>query len=354
LTHIVTIPLGGIESDGLVRDLYDLDSWLCSGAVNSYLSLPRTHEKLWHVIRDENKALTSVICSERIYFLPESYTSSKKIWTISSKIENLPVKVLPLSETGEKEVIECLMMEINDLYALNVDTSPNLDRCSGSKAPDKSQISGGQIFIIGASHAARVAGGLAEFNLYIVNLTKPGWVADANSRSELRAKLGIHKACPGDIIVIDPISNDTFCGTDVKGNHLDPEKTNGTWHIPGQLSVRTKSYLKNTLACLKFLNEDYKDCRMIVIMPLPRYVKNGCCIDPAHVTNLAEPDFENDFNTDIEMVEGLLIAWAQNHANGQTMIHFRATADDPAASLSKLKIGGVDFWLASDPVHCIP
>jgi hypothetical protein len=148
------------------------------------------------------------------------------------------------------------MLEINDLYALNVDISPNLDRCSGSNTPENSQVSGGRVFIIGASHAARVAGGLAEFNLDIVNLTKPGWIADENSRNELRAKLGIHKAGPGDIIVIDPISNDTFCGTDVKGNHLDPEKFNGTWHIPGQLSVRTKTYLKNTLAGLKFLNED--------------------------------------------------------------------------------------------------
>jgi hypothetical protein len=240
---------------------------------------------------------------------------------------------LLLSENGEKEVIEALMMEINDLYALNVDTSPNLDRCSGSKTPEDSQISGGQIFIIGSSYAARVAGGLAEFNLDIVNLTKPGWVADENSRSELRAKLGIHKAGPGDIVVIDPVSNDTFCDTDAKGNHIDPEKINGKWHIHGQLLVRTKSYLKNTLSGLKFLNEDYKDCKMIVIMPLPRYVKNGCCSDPAHVTNLSEPDFENELNSDLEMVEDLLIAWAQNHANSQTLIHFRSAADDPAASL---------------------
>jgi hypothetical protein len=89
-------------------------------------------------------------------------------------------------------------------------------------------------------------------------------------------------------------------------------------------------------------------------MPLPRYVKGGCCADPVHVTNLTEPDFENELNTDLEMVEDLLLAWAQNHANGQTLIHFRAAADDPAASLSKLKIGGADFWPDSGPVHCIP
>jgi hypothetical protein len=85
---------------------------------------------------------------------------------------------------------------------------------------------------------ARIVGGLEDYNLDLVNLTKPGWVADENSCKELGLKLSTHKVGPEDVIVIDPISNDTYCGTDQKGNHADPIKIGNKWHIRGQLSVR--------------------------------------------------------------------------------------------------------------------
>jgi hypothetical protein len=48
-------------------------------------------------------------------------------------------------------------------------------------------------------------------------------------------------------------------------------------------------------------------------MPLPRYVKKNCCDDTEHITNRSEPDFEQELNNDLEMVEDLLIGWAQSH-----------------------------------------
>jgi hypothetical protein len=170
VTHNVFIPLWGIESEGLVRDLYDLDCWLRSGAVSSYLSLPRTREKLWTVIRDECNGLVSALSCERVLFLPESHASSRKIRTISASVENLPAKILPLSANGEKKIIESLMFELNDLYAINVSVNPNLDRCSGNQTTAMESPTGSRIIIVGALHAARIMGGLEEYNLDIVNL----------------------------------------------------------------------------------------------------------------------------------------------------------------------------------------
>jgi hypothetical protein len=50
VAHAVAVPLGGVKSEGLVRNLYDLDSWLCSGIVGNMLSLPVTRAKLWQII----------------------------------------------------------------------------------------------------------------------------------------------------------------------------------------------------------------------------------------------------------------------------------------------------------------
>jgi hypothetical protein len=51
VSHMVFVPVGGIDSTGLVRDLYDLDCWLRSGAVSNYLSLPSSRATFWKVVR---------------------------------------------------------------------------------------------------------------------------------------------------------------------------------------------------------------------------------------------------------------------------------------------------------------
>jgi hypothetical protein len=76
LSHSISVPLGGVEGEGLVRDLYDLDCWLRGGDVSTFLSLPNLRSSFWKVVRDENGALSTT--SERTLFLPESYNNSKK------------------------------------------------------------------------------------------------------------------------------------------------------------------------------------------------------------------------------------------------------------------------------------
>jgi hypothetical protein len=67
----------------------------------------------------------------------------------------------------------------------------------------------------------------------------------------LKKKLANYNIGPADILLIDPVSNSTFCGTDTDGNLVDPVKIDNTWHIPGDLNIRPKSYLKIALGHLK-------------------------------------------------------------------------------------------------------
>jgi hypothetical protein len=83
IAHVVHVPLGGIESGNLIRDMYDLDSWLRSGAVSSQLTLPKSRENFWNVIKDENTDHSNSCTAERTFFIPESYKNSHKIRTVS-------------------------------------------------------------------------------------------------------------------------------------------------------------------------------------------------------------------------------------------------------------------------------
>jgi hypothetical protein len=192
VAHAVAVPLGGIQSEGLIRDLYDLDSWLRSGIVGNMLSLPVTREKLWNIIGRECKRWADNATGERSLFMPENFTNSHKIRTISGSVgESLPAEIEPLSERGEKELIECLMREIVDRHAIAVNTEPHLDRCSGDLVFSNEGATGknSRLFAIGASHVTRIVGGLAECGLDIVNLAKPGWTLNENSAAEIKKKL---------------------------------------------------------------------------------------------------------------------------------------------------------------------
>jgi hypothetical protein len=68
------------------------------------------------------------------------------------------------------------------------------------------------------SHATRLVGGLAESGLPVINLATPGWTLDNNSAAEIGRKLSYQNAGSGDILIIDPLSNSIFCGTDENGD----------------------------------------------------------------------------------------------------------------------------------------
>jgi hypothetical protein len=133
---------------------------------------------------------------------------------------------------------------------------------------------------------------------------------------------------------------------------VDPEKIHGKYHIPGQLAIHSKVFIKTALSKFKFLAEEYADNKIIVLMPIPRYVTGRCCSDPEHVSNFNDPTFEADLNSDMEMVEDLLTGWLQSCCNSGAIIHLRTSADNPEVPLNELTVNGSAMWPADDPVHC--
>jgi hypothetical protein len=57
VTHVVFVPLGGLETAGLIRDLYDLDCWLRRSGSGTGPSLPETRRKLWQLLTESNNGI---------------------------------------------------------------------------------------------------------------------------------------------------------------------------------------------------------------------------------------------------------------------------------------------------------
>jgi hypothetical protein len=163
VAHTVLFPLGGTESESLIRDAYDLDAWLRSGIVGQMLSLQVSRECFWKVVVDDCGNTSVNNTGELIYFLPESISNSRKIRTVSGSLENkLPEKILPMSENSEKILVRTLMNEIMDKFTIVTNPEPCLNRCSGDNVFSENSLGTGRIFAIGASHITRLVGSLAD------------------------------------------------------------------------------------------------------------------------------------------------------------------------------------------------
>jgi hypothetical protein len=209
ITHVVFVPLGGLETAGLIRDLYDLDCWLRRSGSGSSHSLPETRRKLWQLLTESN--YSTATGTDRTLFMPESLSASNKIRTYSAPPDpDLPAKIAPLSPEDEIVIISFLMKEINENYALQLCEFPSMARCSETEEQPVDTV---RIFTIGGSHVKRMVGGLVNGNHEIINLSKSGWKADPVAVAEITAKLKSYNLCAADTVVIDPISNSVFCGT---------------------------------------------------------------------------------------------------------------------------------------------
>jgi hypothetical protein len=108
----------------------------------------------------------------------------------------------------------------------------------------------------------------------------------------------LHKILPEDVVIIDPISNITFCSTDHNSNPADPKKIDGRWHIEGELNVRSKTYIKTCLASLKFILDEIAENKCL--MPVPRYLTDKCCKTEGHITNYSEINFDVELQLDLD------------------------------------------------------
>jgi hypothetical protein len=246
------------------------------------------------------------------------------------------------------------MNEIQGNIAVEIDCNPSLDRCSGDTVFYSQKNTAGKIFAIGASHVTRLVGGLAEHGLSVVNLANPGWILTDESANEIQTKLKNYGAGPGDILLIDPLSNSLLCSSDPEGNLVAPVKQNNGWHIVGKLNVRPRPYLKIVLQALKKITDAFPDAKLIILSPMPRYVGTKCCDAADHVTNFADPNYADDISAALERVDEILTAWLQAQPNTSLLVDYRSGTDEPEVSLHDLTVDGVPVWGVDDPVHATP
>ncbi|MFN9905709.1 MAG: hypothetical protein ACK56F_06215, partial [bacterium] len=78
---------------------------------------------------------------------------------------------------------------------------------------------------------------------------------------------------------------------------MPPAKSgeDGQYHMLGDLQLAPTSVFKTNLRQIDSLLEQGGGAMVVILVPLPRYVRNSCCDDSEHVTNQGEKDFYEEF-----------------------------------------------------------
>jgi hypothetical protein len=148
--------------------------------------------------------------------------------------------------------------------------------------------------------------------------------------------------------------NSVYCGSDPDGNHAEPKKIDGTWHITGDLNIRTKGYIKKVLGNMKIITDAFPDCALVVLDPIPRYVLSKCCECEEHIMNFSDPGYIADISEGREMVDKMITGWLQSIPTPSMVVDCRAGTDEPDLPLPDLCTGGKSVWQLADPVHASP
>ncbi len=82
------------------------------------------------------------------------------------------------------------------------------------------------------------------------------------------------------------MSNTAFLGTDEDGLPIAAEKSeeDGRYHLSGDLQLAPPSAFKSTMKMVDTIISNTGGAKIMLTVPLPRYVLAACCDDTSHVS----------------------------------------------------------------------
>jgi hypothetical protein len=341
----ILLPAAGYERGELIRHLADFDSWAVTVAPTENVSLAAARSEIWNVIKklgsgknDSNKV--------KGLQLPLGFRNTRRGNFTAGVIENLPNRVNLMDPETEQDCLRLIAKTLNVHYCLGLDENVSVQRGAGASPNENT----GRVAIIGASHSKKYAASDALRNgTQISDL--PHWTPDAKLSATIAKKIKDLKLDDNDCLVLDIFSNSAFMGTDNRGLPLPASQDgDGTYHIEGQLDIAPLRSLTIVASMGKKLIEAAGSAKVIVVLPVPRYVIAGCCTSPGHITNWCEADYQallaSAAHTCKSVMEDVMTGSSAN------IIYYNPVSTFNDGPLMDMKSStGDNIWLGDDSVH---
>jgi hypothetical protein len=248
-----------------------------------------------------------------------------------------------------------MLTELNDKFALQLDTSPCTDR-SAYGAADSETESDIVIALAGSSHSSRLAGPLTDTYLKVVDVSVPGFRISENSVELMTEELKSAIADLDDnrtVILLQPFDNSIFYSCKAHGEKILTRKgKDGKFHVEGELKLISKEDMKEIFLLILPLIKAAKGKRIIIMGPLPRYLLARCCGNPGHLTN------RNGDNYIDEMIQAIrdVYSWINNTIFMRRIKGVKVFNPTHALGFNDYDVNIdtiIDLW-GDDPVHPTP
>ena len=212
----------------------------------------------------------------------------------------------PQSIEDESFIIASVVSSLNSRLALNICQSPLLDRGPGLKTVIESNPD--QILLVGASHSRHLSAYFDMVGVPVTCVSIPGWRATVGKAEAMKklveeAVAGIPPDCKYKTVAIFQLLDNTVYMTRTEEGGLMPcrkEAGSNKYHVDGEVMLAPKELLKNSINICTPIIRAVGDIAKIILVPLPRYTRSGCCEDAEHATNSANPDYTKQLLYDLD------------------------------------------------------
>jgi hypothetical protein len=282
--------------------------------------------------------------------LPLSIRNSRKGAFSAGSVVNLPGRIPPLQVRAEEAILRALAGDLNAHYCLGIDQEVFVLRGTCA-SPNQNQV--GRLAIIGSSHMRRMSASDALRSAQIVE-NLPRWTPTAATVAATKAILTAAKLTDTDCLVLDCFSNSVYTGTNEMGYASPPfQDAAGHYHLEGAVELAPGRSLRVIASMVKELVEVSGAAKVILLLPLPRYVKEGCCTNTAHTTNIGTTGYLDMLSSAGHVVKSIVEEVLGE--GGKQPLFFNPLSAFGGENLMETRSSdGRYIWAAGDPVHLSP
>jgi hypothetical protein len=272
---LIPIPTTAVSDRATVRSLLEFFAW--------FEDMPEAESKLLSETRDHYVKLYMARigdgpgwCDDRQSFkLPISLTGRGRSTYKSRRWGRRPENISAFNPETEKYWVSRLIENLNKDLATDLSLDLSFLRKGAGIRYLELSLSKCATVVVGASNANRTAIALAERNVPVTNLAKPGWRITAASVEELVARLRDEGG--SDVLVLHGLDANLFVSVDDDMTSKPPFRgRDGKFHSHGRLEVVSGYHLEKILENIGLLLDGCSGRRIILIMPIPRFWV-ACC-----------------------------------------------------------------------------
>jgi hypothetical protein len=329
----VFMPIVGVYSPQLVRDMFDLDSWVGNAGLSDAHTASTVRTEYWQIIGGGGVPLGE----NRTLFIPHSIRNPRKV-TFISAAPMAPGNIRVLTEGEEAKLANALTASIAMNHGIPLNTAHAIRRESRTV----NQSAGAtRFFMVGASHCSRIAGVL-EASHKVIRL--PHWTPSAKCAQEIVEKIKEHEVREGDVAYLDFFSNGYLMGSDENGLPVKAfPGTDKKYHLSGLVEGAPTAVLRKIALDAAPIVTACSAATIVLALPIPRYLTGPCCSDPEHIVNHSDDDFSSVIDEAISSV-GKIVAGSFPNSHG--VIDSRGIL-----GTERVCSRGVPIFQDPDPVH---